>query len=108
MKIFLDTANIESIKKYSDMGLVDGITTNPTLLSKEKGNPAEIMREIVKIVKGPVSLEVIGTTVEEKRKEYRQMSRSYFQQTKRSLLPKPVLPMSVHLLVDLMIQDTRA
>jgi transaldolase len=65
MKIFLDTANIESIKKYSDMGLVDGITTNPTLLSKEKGNPAEIMREIVKIVKGPVSLEVIGTTIEE-------------------------------------------
>ena len=48
------------------MGLVDGITTNPTLLSKEKGNPArEIVREIVKIVKGPVSLEVIGTTMEE-------------------------------------------
>ncbi|MDQ4101021.1 MAG: fructose-6-phosphate aldolase [Thermoproteota archaeon] len=65
MKIFLDTANIESIKKYSDMGLIDGITTNPTLLSKEKGNPAEIMREIVKIVRGPVSLEVTGTTGEE-------------------------------------------
>jgi len=65
MKIFLDTANIESIKKYNDMGLVDGITTNPTLLSKEKGDPAEIMREIVKIVKGPVSLEVIGTRMEE-------------------------------------------
>lgn len=65
MKIFLDTANIESIKKYNDMGLVDGITTNPTLLSKEKGNPAEIMRQIVKIVKGPVSLEVVGTTTDE-------------------------------------------
>ena len=65
MKIFLDTANIESIKKYSDMGLVDGITTNPTLFSKEKGNPAEIMLQIVKIVKGPVSLEVIGTTMDE-------------------------------------------
>jgi transaldolase len=65
MKIFLDTANIESIKKYSDMGLVDGITTNPTLLSKEKGNPAEIMLQIVKIVKGPVSLEVVGTTADE-------------------------------------------
>lgn len=62
MKIFLDTANIESIKKYNDMGIVDGITTNPTLLSKEKGNPAEIMRQIVKIVKGPVSLEVVATT----------------------------------------------
>jgi transaldolase len=65
MKIFLDTANIDSIKKYNDMGLVDGITTNPTLLSKEKGNPAEIMRQIVKIVKGPVSLEVVGTATSE-------------------------------------------
>ena len=65
MKIFLDTANIDSIKKYNDMGLVDGITTNPTLLSKEKGNPAEIMCQIVKIVKGPVSLEVVGITAEE-------------------------------------------
>ena len=65
MKIFLDTANVEAIKKYNDMGLVDGITTNPTLLSKEKGNPAEIMRQIVKIVKGPVSLEVVGTTAAE-------------------------------------------
>ncbi|MEO9363751.1 MAG: fructose-6-phosphate aldolase [Nitrososphaera sp.] len=61
MKIFLDTANLDSIKKYNDMGLVDGVTTNPTLLSKEKGNPADIMHEIVRIVKGPVSLEVVGT-----------------------------------------------
>src|ERR671923_1653859 len=69
MKIFLDTANIDSIKRYNDMGLVDGITTNPTLLSKEKGNPAEIMRQIVKIVKGPVSLEVVGTTTDEMMEE---------------------------------------
>lgn len=61
MKIFLDTANLDSIRKYNDMGLVDGVTTNPTLLSKEKGNPAEIMREIVKIISGPVSLEVVST-----------------------------------------------
>jgi transaldolase len=61
MKIFLDTANLESIRKYNDMGVVDGITTNPTLLSKEKDHPSEIMREIVKIINGPVNLEVIGT-----------------------------------------------
>ena len=61
MKIFLDTANLESIKKYNDMGLVDGITTNPTLLSKEKGDPEEIMGEIVRTVKGSISLEVIST-----------------------------------------------
>ena len=64
LKIFLDTANLDSIKKYNDMGLVDGITTNPTLLSKEGGDPEEIMGEIVKIVKGPVSLEVISTDYE--------------------------------------------
>ena len=64
MKIFLDSANIDAIKKYNELGLVDGVTTNPTLLSKEKENPAEIMKQIVKIIKGPVSLEVIGTTAQ--------------------------------------------
>lgn len=65
MKIFLDTANLKAINTYNDMGLVDGITTNPTLLAKEDQNPAELMREIVKIVKGPVSLEVIATETDE-------------------------------------------
>jgi transaldolase len=65
MKIFLDTASVELIRKYNDMGLVDGVTTNPSLLSKEKGNPAEIMREIVKMISGPVSLEVVGTSYAE-------------------------------------------
>ncbi|MFL6397653.1 MAG: fructose-6-phosphate aldolase [Nitrososphaeraceae archaeon] len=65
MKIFLDTANLKAINTYNDMGLVDGVTTNPTLLSKEKQNPAELMREIVKIVKGPVSLEVIATETDQ-------------------------------------------
>ena len=65
MKIFLDTANIESIKKFVDMGIVDGITTNPTLISREKGHPEDIMREIVKIVNGPVNLEVVATETEE-------------------------------------------
>jgi len=65
MKIFLDSANLPSIKKYNDMGLVDGITTNPTLLSKEKEDPDDLMREIVRIVRRPVSLEVVGTKTEE-------------------------------------------
>jgi len=63
MKIFLDTANIASIRHYSEMGMVDGITTNPTLLSKEGGDPEEIIREIINIVQGPVSLEVISTEI---------------------------------------------
>ena len=65
MKIFLDTASIESIKKFVDMGIVDGITTNPTLISREKGHPEDIMKEIVKIVNGPVNLEVVATKTDE-------------------------------------------
>lgn len=64
MKIFLDTADIEQIRKYNNLGLLDGITTNPTLVSKEKGDPETTMAEIVKTVKGPVSLEVISTDYE--------------------------------------------
>jgi transaldolase len=61
MKIFLDTANLTSIKMYNDMGLLDGITTNPSLLAKEGGDPQKTMEEIVRIVKGDVSLEVVST-----------------------------------------------
>ncbi|MEX1053646.1 MAG: fructose-6-phosphate aldolase [Nitrosopumilaceae archaeon] len=61
MKIFLDTANIVAIKLYNDMGLVDGVTTNPSLLAKEGGDPQKTMEEIVRIVKGDVSLEVVST-----------------------------------------------
>jgi transaldolase len=64
MKVFLDSANLESIKMYNDMGILDGVTTNPSLLSKEKGDPRKVMNEIVRIVKGPVNLEVIGTDYE--------------------------------------------
>lgn len=60
MKFFIDTANIEEIKKGIEMGLVDGVTTNPTLLSKEKKDPQIIIKEILETVIGPVSLEVIA------------------------------------------------
>ncbi len=61
MKIFLDTANLNEIRKYNDMGLLDGITTNPSLLAKEGGDPHEAMEEITQIIKGDVSLEVVST-----------------------------------------------
>ncbi len=61
MKIFLDTANLKSIRKFNDMGLLDGITTNPSLMFKEGGNPKDAMEEITKIIKGDVSLEVVST-----------------------------------------------
>jgi len=64
MKFFLDTANLEEIKKAHNWGILDGVTTNPTLVSKENGSFREIAAEILKVVKGPVSLEVVGEDVE--------------------------------------------
>ena len=58
MKFFIDTASVEEIREAASLGLLDGVTTNPSLLSKETGDPREILREITKIVDGPVSAEV--------------------------------------------------
>jgi transaldolase len=60
MKFFIDTANLDEIKKGIELGLVDGVTTNPTLIAKEKRDPQVLIREILSIVEGPVSLEVIS------------------------------------------------
>jgi len=60
MKFFIDTANVEEIKKGISMGLVDGVTTNPSLLSKEKKDPDAVIKEILSLVAGPVSLELIA------------------------------------------------
>jgi transaldolase len=65
MKFFIDTANVEEIKKGLEMGLVDGVTTNPTLLAREKRDPGETIREILSLVSGPVSLEVLSTRASE-------------------------------------------
>lgn len=61
MKFFMDTANTGEIRKGLEMGLVDGVTTNPSLLAKEKRSPDETLKEILSLVPGPVSLEVLST-----------------------------------------------
>lgn len=75
MKIFLDSANLDSIRSYNDMGLLDGITTNPSLLAKEGGDPEKAMNEIVQIIDGDVSLEVVSTDYEGMLKEGRELTR---------------------------------
>ncbi len=60
MKFFIDTANIDEIKKGVEMGLVDGVTTNPSLVAKEDKPFEEIITEICKIVDGPISAEVVS------------------------------------------------
>ncbi len=65
MRFFLDTANVDEIKEVAQFGLLDGVTTNPSLIAKEKQNIHSVIREICEIVEGPVSAEVIGTTAPE-------------------------------------------
>ena len=60
MKIFLDTANIEHIREAASLGVVDGVTTNPTLISREEGEFEDIVRQICEIVDGPVSAEAVS------------------------------------------------
>jgi transaldolase len=74
MKIFIDTANLNEIRKAKALGLVDGVTTNPTLLSKEGEETETLIRKISKEVKGPVNVEVTGTIAEEILKEARMMA----------------------------------
>tara|TARA_A100000164_G_C21540621_1_gene600295 strand:+ start:13 stop:666 length:654 start_codon:yes stop_codon:yes gene_type:complete len=69
MEFFIDTANIEDIKKANDMGLVDGVTTNPTLIKKSGKDHEATIREISSIISGPISVETLGTTSEEMIKE---------------------------------------
>jgi transaldolase len=69
MRFFIDTANIEEIKKAWELGVIDGVTTNPSLLSKEKKDPVTIFKEICAIVDGPISAEVVSITADEMVKE---------------------------------------
>ena len=64
MRFFVDTANVEDIKKANDMGVICGVTTNPSLIAKEGRNFNEVIAEIASIVDGPISGEVKATTVD--------------------------------------------
>ena len=75
MKFFIDTANIEEIKEANAMGMVDGVTTNPSLIAKEGGDFKEIITEICSIVDGPISAEVISLETDGMVKEARELAK---------------------------------
>jgi len=75
MKFFIDTANIDEIKKGVEMGLVDGVTTNPSLIAKEDKPFEEIIGEICKIVDGPISAEVVSLDSEGMIEEARKLAK---------------------------------
>lgn len=74
MKFFIDTANIEEIKQGVEMGMVDGVTTNPSLVARETRPFHEILKEICDVVDGPVSAEVVSIDTEGMLKEARELA----------------------------------
>jgi transaldolase len=75
MKIFIDTANIKEIKEAVALGVIDGVTTNPTLIAKENCPAKELLQEICSLVSGPVSAEVIGLKESDMIDEARKLSK---------------------------------
>ena len=75
MKFFIDTANIDEIKKANALGMVDGVTTNPSLVAKEGREFKGLIKEICDIVDGPVSAEVVSTDAEGMVKEARELAK---------------------------------
>ncbi|MCF7873729.1 MAG: fructose-6-phosphate aldolase [Candidatus Omnitrophica bacterium] len=75
MKLFIDTANLEQIKKAHSYGVLDGVTTNPTLLSREGSEPIDQLKKIVEVVKGPVSAEVTSLEKEGMVKEAKELAK---------------------------------
>jgi len=75
MKFFIDTANIDEIKEAHSMGMVDGVTTNPSLIAKEDRDFEEIIKEICQLVDGPISAEVISIDTQGMIKEARDLAK---------------------------------
>ncbi|MBV9612468.1 MAG: fructose-6-phosphate aldolase [Acidobacteriaceae bacterium] len=88
MKIFLDTANLEELKKGAAMGIVDGVTTNPTLIAKEGVPIDEQIRRIVDIVNGDISAEVVSTNSKEMIEEGRKLAKIH----KNIVVKVPLIP----------------
>jgi transaldolase len=75
MKIFIDTASVKEVKEASTLGLIDGVTTNPTLMAKEGRDPEEILTQICNLISGPVSAEVISLDTQGMVSEARELVR---------------------------------
>lgn len=103
MKIFLDTANLEDIKKYTEMGIVDGVTTNPSLIAKEGANLKDTTIQICEMVQGDTSAEVVSTDYEGICKEARDIAKWH----KHVVVKIPFIPEGVKAIKTLSAEGIR-
>jgi transaldolase len=88
MKIFLDTANVEHIREANSWGIIDGVTTNPTLIAKEGRDFREVVKEICEIVDGPISAEVVSMKSDEMVEEAQDLVKIH----KNIIIKVPLMP----------------
>ena len=88
MQIYLDTANVKEIQEGANLGLIDGVTTNPSLVAKEGRSFKEMLLEICKMVDGPISAEVVGVESEAMIKEGRDLAKVH----KNIVVKVPLIP----------------
>lgn len=104
MKFFLDTANIEEIRDAAALGVLDGVTTNPTLMSKEnRGDYKEVLKEICDIVQGPVSAEVVT----EEREEMIRQARDLAGISEHIVIKIPLIPEGIKAVKQLSAEDIK-
>jgi transaldolase len=75
MKFFIDTANVSEIRKAWDVGVIDGVTTNPSLISRENRDPVDLLKEICSVVHGPVSAEAVSMKADDMVKEAQSLAK---------------------------------
>ncbi|EEG77589.1 fructose-6-phosphate aldolase [Dethiobacter alkaliphilus] len=103
MKLFLDTANLQEIEQAMDWGVIDGVTTNPTLVAKEGGDFKALLKEICRLVPGPVSAEVMGTNANEMVQEAQELAAVGSQ----VVIKVPMTPDGLQAVVELKKQGIR-
>jgi transaldolase len=115
MKLFIDTANIDEIKEATKLGLIDGITTNPTLIAKEGKEFMQIVKEICQIVDGPISLEAVSTKSKDMVEEARGLAKIHsnvvvkIPMTREGLIATRQLAMEgIHVNMTLVFSPTQA
>ena len=103
MKIFLDTANIEEIREGAALGVVDGVTTNPSLMAKESGSYEDALKEICDIVQGPTSAEVVADDAEEMVRQ----GREYAKISEHIVIKIPLVPEGMKAVRALSAEDIK-
>jgi transaldolase len=103
MKLFADTANLDELRELAALGIIDGVTTNPSLVAREKGKYEDILKEICGLVDGPISAEVTAVVADEMIQEGRQLAKLH----DNIVIKLPMIPEGLKACRQLSVEEIR-